>query len=169
MDHLLAEFGLTELAQAHPFTLSGGEKRRLSVAAALALPRKVLYLDEPTFGQDARNAAALMEHMRALAAKGTAVVLASHDMELVAEHTDRVLLLREGRVTATGDTRQVLKDADTLESAGLPVTELASVSSALFPGRAPWLTWRDVPTPPGTPAAQSLQAQKRAPVMEARI
>lgn len=149
---LMEEFGLVELAEVHPFTLSGGEKRRLSVAAALALPRKVLYLDEPTFGQDAQNADRLMVHMRSLAAQGTAVVLASHDLELVAQHADRVLLLSNGRVTASGPTRQILTDTDALAEAGLPPTELtkaaALIGSTTTPhhGEAAWLTWQDVPT-----------------------
>lgn len=149
---LMEEFGLVELAEVHPFTLSGGEKRRLSVAAALALPRKVLYLDEPTFGQDAQNADRLMVHMRSLAAQGTAVVLASHDLELVAQHADRVLMLSNGRVTASGPARQILTDTDALAEAGLPPTELtkaaALIRSTTTPhhGEAAWLTWQDVPT-----------------------
>lgn len=169
---LMAEFGLVELAEVHPFTLSGGEKRRLSVAAALALPRKVLYLDEPTFGQDARNAERLMAHMRTLANQGTAVVLASHDLELVAQHSDRVLLLRDGRVAATGQTRQVLTDTATLASAGLPATELTRVGAALraggllggeHGGDSAWLTWRDVPARAGSPAQERARAQAAEP------
>ncbi|MDO4791728.1 MAG: ATP-binding cassette domain-containing protein [Buchananella hordeovulneris] len=146
VDHLLAEYGLTDLAEAHPFTLSGGEKRRLSVAAALALPRQVLYLDEPTFGQDARNAGRLLSNMRALADQGTAVVMATHDLELVAEHADRVLLLAGGRVRAHAATRDVLTDLDALSDAGLCPAPLTQLSRLLRPGQPAWVRWADLPT-----------------------
>jgi energy-coupling factor transport system ATP-binding protein len=81
---VLERLGLAGLAAANPWTLSGGEQRRLSVATALATRPRVLALDEPTFGQDARTWAALVHLIRGLLADGVAVVAATHDPPLVA-------------------------------------------------------------------------------------
>ncbi|MGF1663153.1 MAG: ABC transporter ATP-binding protein, partial [Kineosporiaceae bacterium] len=81
---VLERLGLAGLARANPGTLSGGEQRRLSVATALATRPRVIALDEPTFGQDARTWAALVDLLRELLAEGVAVVAATHDAPLVA-------------------------------------------------------------------------------------
>jgi energy-coupling factor transport system ATP-binding protein len=81
---VLGRLGLAGLARANPWTLSGGEQRRLSVATALATRPRMLALDEPTFGQDARSWAALVQLLRELLADGVAVVAATHDLPLVA-------------------------------------------------------------------------------------
>lgn len=75
---------LNHLLDANPFTLSGGEKRRLSVASALATAPKILILDEPTFGQDARTWAELVDLIRELLAGGTAVISITHDEDYTA-------------------------------------------------------------------------------------
>lgn len=95
---LLERLGLAGLSEANPFTLSGGEKRRLSVATALASDPALLVLDEPTFGQDARTwdeLAALLAQQRDA---GRAVVAVTHDQELVGALADREIELRHGRV-----------------------------------------------------------------------
>ena len=81
---LAARLRLTHLLDANPFTLSGGEKRRLSVASALATAPKILILDEPTFGQDARTWAELVDLIRELLADGTAVISITHDEDYTA-------------------------------------------------------------------------------------
>ena len=80
---LLDRLGLSGLAEANPFTLSGGEKRRLSVATAIATGPRVLVADEPTFGQDALTWASLVELLDDLRGRGTALVLVTHDEPLV--------------------------------------------------------------------------------------
>ncbi len=82
LDHLLA---------ANPFTLSGGEKRRLSVATALATAPRMLVLDEPTFGQDSRTWGELVALLAGIVDEGSAVVLVTHDGELVEALADTVL------------------------------------------------------------------------------
>ncbi|UTT52608.1 ABC transporter ATP-binding protein [Microbacterium maritypicum] len=82
-DELLARLRLAHLAAANPYTLSGGEKRRLTVAAAIATRPLVLVLDEPTFGQDARTWAELVAMLAALRDEGAAIVTITHDLEVV--------------------------------------------------------------------------------------
>ena len=83
-NELATHLRLTHLLDANPFTLSGGEKRRLSVASALATAPKILILDEPTFGQDARTWAELVDLIRELLAGGTAIISITHDEDYTA-------------------------------------------------------------------------------------
>ncbi|WP_163167578.1 ATP-binding cassette domain-containing protein [Arthrobacter sp. Alg241-R88] len=84
VDELLERLRLTGLVDANPYTLSGGEKRRLSVATVLAAHPQVLVLDEPTFGQDANTWAELASFLSELLDEGTAVVSVTHDAEFTA-------------------------------------------------------------------------------------
>jgi energy-coupling factor transport system ATP-binding protein len=83
VDALLQRLRLEALAEANPFTLSGGEQRRLSVATALAAAPRVLVVDEPTFGQDARTWGALVDLFGGLLDEGTALVAVTHDEDFV--------------------------------------------------------------------------------------
>ena len=90
---MLERLRLSHLAAANPFTLSGGEKRRLTVAAALAARPRMLVLDEPTYGQDARTWRDLADLLDGLRAEGTALAFVSHDIELVRALADDELRL----------------------------------------------------------------------------
>jgi energy-coupling factor transporter ATP-binding protein EcfA2 len=94
---LLERLRLSHLAAANPFTLSGGEQRRLSVATALATAPPLLVLDEPTFGQDRRTYAELVALLATHCDGGGATLFATHDLDLVASLADRTLRLAGGR------------------------------------------------------------------------
>jgi energy-coupling factor transport system ATP-binding protein len=100
-DELLGRLHLEHLADANPFTLSGGEKRRLSVATALATAPAVLVLDEPTFGQDRRTAIELLELLAALRDSGRAVAFVTHDRDFATVLADRTLRLAPGLQAGT--------------------------------------------------------------------
>ncbi len=87
-DTLLERLGLTAYAEANPYTLSGGQQRRLSVATALATSPRVLVLDEPTFGQDATTWRELVTLLAEQRAAGCAVAVVTHDADLVAVLAD---------------------------------------------------------------------------------
>jgi energy-coupling factor transporter ATP-binding protein EcfA2 len=93
VDALLERLRLTALAKANPFTLSGGEKRRLSVATILAARPSVLVLDEPTFGQDSRTWRELVALLAELLDEGSAVVAVTHDRDFIDALADRELVL----------------------------------------------------------------------------
>lgn len=116
---LLDRFGLADHADAHPFLLSGGQKRRLSVGTALVGGAQVLMLDEPTFGQDRARADELLALLDDLRAEGTTIVVVTHDMQLVAEHADRMIVVADGRIAADGPTAAVFADDALLARAGL--------------------------------------------------
>jgi len=146
----LARFGLTALARAHPFTLSQGQKRRLSVAVALVLGPRALLLDEPTFGQDRRSASALMERVTVLRDQGLAVVIATHDSGLVAETADRVVALAGGAVLFDGPPRAFLADDGLLAATGQERPALARILAAARRHGAdvpPLVRWRDLAAP----------------------
>lgn len=112
--------GLALLADADPFRMSGGEQRRLALAAAAVLERRVLLLDEPTAGLDPRRAADVAALVVAAAAQGRAVALATHDLGLARALADRVVVLAAGRVVAQGGP-DLLDDREILATAGLAV------------------------------------------------
>lgn len=107
---LLERLGLSHLAAANPFTLSGGEKRRLSVATALVARPELLVADEPTFGQDARTWDELVELLGESRDDGRAVLFVTHDEELVEVLADRVVRLDHGRVVSSGPVPSVAEE-----------------------------------------------------------
>lgn len=119
VDAVLERFGLLERRGAHPFLLSGGQKRRLSVATALMSAAPVIILDEPTFGQDRARAHELISLLRELNQDGTTVIVVTHDMQLVADEATHVIALNDGRVEASGPVRDVFADVATIRGVGL--------------------------------------------------
>lgn len=108
VDRLLERLRLTALAEANPFTLSGGEKRRLSVGTVLAAGPEVLMLDEPTFGQDAHTFAALIGLLREHLRDGGTVVAVTHDEAFLRALEAEELRLGEpgaGAVSSSAGTR----------------------------------------------------------------
>ena len=117
---------LEHLAQLNPFRLSGGEKRRLSLAAMLAHARPALLLDEPTLGLDRRDTIATIAALRQAAAQGHGILFASHDLRMVTTLADRVVVLAEDTVIADGPAFDVFSDGDVLGAAGLELPALVA-------------------------------------------
>ncbi|WP_409252812.1 ABC transporter ATP-binding protein [Bacillus sp. SCS-153A] len=95
---MLKRLNLLEAADRHPFSLSQGQKRRLSVTTMLSDQNGLLILDEPTFGQDARTSRELMNLLEDRRKAGGAVVMITHDMELVHKYADRAVVLGSGDI-----------------------------------------------------------------------
>jgi ABC-type polar amino acid transport system ATPase subunit len=98
---ILEELGVTHRAAAFPRQLSGGEAQRVAIARALAVDPRVLLMDEPTSALDPARRGALGELLRALAAKGRALLIATHDLEFARAHADRTITLDQGVVRGT--------------------------------------------------------------------
>lgn len=105
----IANCRLQEFADRRARHCSGGVQRRLNLSIALLQRPDVLLLDEPTVGVDPQSRAFLLDHVRALARNGTAVLYASHYMEEVASVCSHVLLLDHGRVLACGELGALLR------------------------------------------------------------
>ncbi len=108
VERWLHELDLAPLAEHYPRALSVGERQRVALAAILVAEPSILLLDEPTRGLDALEKRALGALLRRLVAGGRTIVLATHDVELVAACADRVVVLEAGRVAADGALRDVL-------------------------------------------------------------
>ena len=108
VEHWLDVLGLRAYADRHPRSLSGGERQRVAIAAVAVGGAPVLLLDEPTRGMDATSRRALHDAVVAHAATGGAVVLATHDVELVAECATTAVVLGDGDVVAAGHAHAVL-------------------------------------------------------------
>lgn len=130
VERLLARFGLTSLAGANPYTLSQGQKRRLSVAVALVAGPRLLLLDEPTVGQDRRTALALIDDISALRDNGLGIVVATHDVGLVVDVADRVVALARGSVVFDGPPHAFIADAGLVARTGQVRPALVRVLSA---------------------------------------
>ncbi len=130
VDRMLRRFDLESHREQHPFLLSGGQKRRLSVGTALIAGAPVLALDEPTFGQDRARASELLAILRRLNAEGTTVLIVTHDLQLVADTATRVAVMQEGRLLGVGPTAEVLA-GPLIEAAGLRHPPLARATRSL--------------------------------------
>lgn len=108
VDRWLGRLRIAELADRHPRSLSVGQRQRVAIAAVAVGDAPVLLLDEPTRGIDATSRLALEAAVVEHAASGSAVVLATHDIELAARVATRVIVLGDGEVVAEGDARTVL-------------------------------------------------------------
>ena len=108
IDRALAAVDAAAFADRRVTTLSGGEVRRIAVARALATEAPLLLLDEPTTNLDLEHALQLVGLLRKLAAAGRGILVASHDLNLVAPHCDRMVLLHEGKVFADARPEQAL-------------------------------------------------------------
>ena len=103
VDEVLKIVDLERYRDRSPFSLSLGERRRLSVATMLVLEPRLLVLDEPTIGQDHERAQQLMGLMDRLRERyGTTILMITHDVRLVAQWADRALVLRAGEMPSTG-------------------------------------------------------------------
>ncbi|MCC7165772.1 MAG: energy-coupling factor ABC transporter ATP-binding protein [Anaerolineae bacterium] len=108
---LLEQLGLSELREAYPRDLSTGERQRVALASILIAEPGALLLDEPTRGLDYVSKEKLLAILKRLRAQGVTILMASHDVELVAQCATRILLLGNGDIVADGTTRHVMNDS----------------------------------------------------------
>ena len=131
VDQLLDSFGLAPYRDLNPFSLSQGQKRRLSVATMLSVGQRVLVLDEPTFGQDRNTAHVLMERLCALHRDGVTIFIITHDMQLVADYAQLVAVLVDGQVRFVGETPALFTNEALLQEASLRPLALHELARAL--------------------------------------
>ena len=111
IDEALEKFNLVPYRHCYPRSLSGGEKQRVALASVIAAHPRILILDEPTRGMEHKLKNELMGFLNEYRSQGNIVILVTHDVETVAEHADRVILMSEGRIVVDGTKREVLSKA----------------------------------------------------------
>ena len=123
--HAMQLAGLSnELEKVSPFSLSGGQKRRVALAGILAMEPEYLILDEPVAGMDAPGKKILFDLLHHLnKERGITIVLVSHNMDDVADHADRVLVMENGQIKMDGKTEEVFARKDELTEMGLGVPQ----------------------------------------------
>ena len=154
---LLARLGLSDLAASYPRDLSVGQRQRVALGAVTVTRPRLLLLDEPTRGMDYPAKRELVRLLREWQAEGTGVLLVTHDVELVAQAADRVVVLSQGEVVADAPPAEVLTASPLF----------APQVARLFPGTG-WLTVEDALTglrvslPPEDPACRAGSRKRSA-------
>ncbi|MEO8092912.1 MAG: ABC transporter ATP-binding protein [bacterium] len=114
---LLEVFNLTKLADQYAGTLSGGQRKLLELARALMARPRLLLLDEPMAGINPTLGRRLLDHMQRLRAEeGVSFLFVEHDMEVVMGHSDRVIVMAQGRVIADGLPDEVRRDQGVIDA-----------------------------------------------------
>ena len=113
VDAVLERLGLQALKHRHNHRISGGEKRMAAIATVLAMEPETILMDEPTSALDPYNRRIVINTIREL---GQTKLISSHDLDMILDTCDRVILLSEGRIAADGPAEQVLRDRALLEA-----------------------------------------------------
>ncbi len=116
-----------QLAFRSPFSLSGGEQRKAAIAGILALKPEILVLDEPTCGLDARSTREIKGILRELNSAGVTSILISHNMDLIAELTHKIILLDQGGLLAFCEKGEFFEDGDRIRSVGLDLPQVSEL------------------------------------------
>jgi energy-coupling factor transporter ATP-binding protein EcfA2 len=124
-------FGLEQYRKSSPLILSGGEKKRLTLASILAWDPGVVILDEPTVGQDAIQKEKLAEITRSLHSSGKTVIIVSHDVEFLWSLQPRVVVMRQGRVVGDGPCAEMMLDREVLSAARVTQPQLVRLQEHL--------------------------------------
>ncbi|MBU7042624.1 MAG: energy-coupling factor ABC transporter ATP-binding protein [Theionarchaea archaeon] len=129
--HVLKETGLYRYKDHHPTSLSGGEKQRLAIASVLVMNPKILILDEPTTGLDLKSSRSIIELVKTLHSQNRTVILITHDMRLVAEMAQRIIILKQGKIVADSTTREIFSDEALLHDNYLEAPQITRLSRLL--------------------------------------
>ena len=127
---MAAEFvGLSkQVLKSSPFELSGGQKRRVAIAGVIAMQPEVLVLDEPAAGLDPRGRSEILGRLtKYRKTSGTSLVLISHSMEDVAEYSDRIIAMNDGRILCSGTPAQVFSHHEELKNSGLALPQITNI------------------------------------------
>jgi cobalt ECF transporter T component CbiQ len=124
VDSALASVGMREMKRRSPFELSYGQKRRVAIAGVLAMQPDFIILDEPMSFLDPKGRDELQALLDSMRMKGMTILIATHDVDFAAEWADQVLLLKDGKLLATGTT-DLLFDDELIEQASLHLPRLA--------------------------------------------
>ena len=128
---LLERFRLTELKERDGRLLSGGQMRRASIAIGVALRPEILLLDEPTANLDIATRKEIMRTLKDMEDVADTVMIATHDMQLVSEWAERIIVLYQGQVIADGSRNEIFGNKEVVEKVGIRPPEIFSMGKEL--------------------------------------
>jgi len=131
VDWALNLLDLKEYRKVSPFMLSGGERKRVALASVLAWDPKIIILDEPTIGQDYGQKERLRQFLLQLNRQGKTVIIVTHDVEFVADCSPDIILMRQGRIIATGEVKEILTDENLVNQASVALPEITKIFKGL--------------------------------------
>ncbi len=126
---VIARFGLPEGES--PFSLSRGQRQMVALASVVVVEPDVVLLDEPTSGLDYRECMTVMRTVSEMADAGCAVIMVCHDMEVVSDFAERVVVMADGRILGRGPTAQAFADGDLMRRAYVEAPQVTRLSQAL--------------------------------------
>lgn len=129
VNQIIEEFNFD--AKEPPFALSRGERQRLALACIIAVNPKIMILDEPTTGLDYIECMQIMQCVKKMNQNGTTVIMVCHDMELVIDFADRMIVLQKGNIIADGNTKKIMYQTDILKKACLLPPQIIQVAIEL--------------------------------------
>lgn len=131
MDEISRGMSLKGMLNKGPFQLSKGERQKLAVAAILMMGPEVVVIDEPTTGQDFRMGREMMDLAKRLHDEGKTVIVITHDMGIVAEYVERVIVLRDGEVVLDGPPWSVFENPEVLSTTSLEPPQVTRLAGKL--------------------------------------
>jgi len=120
--------GIEKYLEANPFSLSRGQRQRVALASVLAMETEILVLDEPTTGQDYKEAIEIMDIIKDLNTQGKTVIMVTHDMELVAAYARRVIILQNGTIVENGTPSEVFSKAESMALSNLQPPQIYTLA-----------------------------------------
>ena len=126
---VIERFGLP--AGEAPFSLSRGQRQKIALASVVVMEPEVIVLDEPTSGLDYRECMTVMETVSEMAERGSAVIMVCHDMEVVSDFAERLVVMARGRILGRGPTRQVFGEGDLMREASIAPPQVTELSERL--------------------------------------
>jgi energy-coupling factor transporter ATPase len=123
----LMELSFERFASRSPFSLSGGEQRKVAIAGILAMNPEILILDEPTCGLDPKSTKEMKRLLQELNSTGVTIILISHNLDLIAEVAHKILLVKEGKVVAFCKKEEFFEDVERIRSAGLDLPQVVEL------------------------------------------
>jgi energy-coupling factor transport system ATP-binding protein len=111
-----------------PFSLSGGEQRKVAIAGILALGPEILILDEPTCGLDGKSTQDMKNLLKQLSLNGITIILISHNMDLIAQLAQKIILLDQGKLLSFSDKEEFFRDFDRIKTVGLELPQVVDLT-----------------------------------------
>ena len=131
IEESLAMVGMDGLEKKAPHHLSGGQKKRVSIAGILAMKPEIMVLDEPTTGLDPNGVDQVMKILYKLNQEDMTIIIASHDVEMVIRFADKILVLHNGEIIGQGTPEEIFNNYETLKKAHLRPPKSAELLSLL--------------------------------------